>query len=352
VSARRFSSSTSEFASLGVKQIEAIRQACLRGDGVDPVDEAIGLRLRNHGLGPADHLWVSGADGFALAFTDTSRLAENHPPTRVNLTLAVTPESRGRGVGTSLLNESMDAAPYTQTEWSAWSHGDHPAAARLAAHAGWERVRSLWLMRISTAEWASRQAQPARPAPPAVGARPTPSGIAIRPYQPGDANALIAVNAAAFADHPEQGAMDAANLAERMAEPWFDPAGLFVAVDEGDTLVGFHWTKLHPSGSATDPTASHHAEPPLGEVYVIGVAPQAHGRGLGRLLMQVGLQHLSDRGARQIILYVEGDNQPALALYRSLGFTHDPRDTHVRYHRHRAGHRSGDRSSPRQEAAE
>ena len=58
-----------------------------------------------------------------------------------------------------------------------------------------------------------------------------PEGVTIRGYRDADADGVLAVNAAAFAHHPEQGGMDAADLAERMAEPWWDPAGLLVAVD-------------------------------------------------------------------------------------------------------------------------
>ena len=65
-----------------------------------------------------------------------------------------------------------------------------------------------------------------------------PDGVTVRGYRPGDDQQLLRVNAAAFADHPEQGAMDAANLAERMAEPWFDPAGLIVAEDPDGSLLG------------------------------------------------------------------------------------------------------------------
>ncbi len=127
---------------------------------------------------------------------------------------------------------------------------------------------------------------------------------------------MLRVNAAAFAHHPEQGSMDAGELAERMAEPWFDPAGLLVA-DAGDRLLGFHWTKRH---SAT-----------LGEVYVVGIDPAAQGLGLGKLLVDVGLRHLRDGGADEVLLYVESGNAPAVGLYEGLGFTHAAADTHVMY---------------------
>jgi mycothiol synthase len=145
-----------------------------------------------------------------------------------------------------------------------------------------------------------------------------PPGVSIRSYRDDDAAAIVAVNAAAFADHPEQGAMDEDNLARRMAEAWFDPAGLLVAEDESGVL-GFHWTKQHD--------ARH------GEVYVVGVSPAAQGRGLGRLLTLAGLHHLAGLGVEEVLLYVESDNAPAVAVYSRLGFTHAEADTHVQYAR-------------------
>jgi mycothiol synthase len=142
--------------------------------------------------------------------------------------------------------------------------------------------------------------------------------VSVRGFEVGDEAELIRVNAAAFASHPEQGAMDAANLAERMAEPWFDPAGLVVAV-AGDRMLGFHWTKQH--------------SPSLGEVYVVGIDPEAQGQGLGKLLTLAGLHHLTSRGVEEVLLYVESDNEPAIAVYSGLGFTHAAADTHVMYRR-------------------
>jgi mycothiol synthase len=106
-----------------------------------------------------------------------------------------------------------------------------------------------------------------------------------------------------------------------MAEPWFDPAGFFVAVRPGaveaagpagggqdEQLVGFHWTKREPGS-------------PTGEVYVIGVDPAAGVRGLGAPLLGVGLRHLRDSGASEVDLYVEADNTRARALYHRYGFS-------------------------------
>ena len=214
-------------------------------------------------------------------------------------------------MGTALLR---GVAAYNG-ELVAWSHGDHPAAARLATAYGWERVRDLWVMRRPTS----------LPLPPLE----LPDGLTIRSYVDSDADAIVAVNAAAFAHHPEQGAMDRDNLARRMAEPWFDPAGLLVAED-GSGVLGFHWTKQHDER--------------LGEVYVVGVSPQAQGRGLGRLLTLAGLHHLAGLGVEEVLLYVESDNGPAVAVYSRLGFAHADADTHVQYRR-APGYRSATRSS-------
>ncbi len=148
-------------------------------------------------------------------------------------------------------------------------------------------------------------------------------GITLRSFQPGDEAEIVRVNAAAFSWHPEQGSMDLANLAERMAQPWFEPAGLIEAW-EGERLLGFHWTKRHPdSVDSTGAVRTH------GEVYVVAVDPDAQGRGLGRILTIAGLEHMADLD--EVLLYVEADNYPAVRLYEGLGFNHSPADTHVQF---------------------
>jgi mycothiol synthase len=270
--------------------VAAVRAAGREAGENDPLDEAAQLRLKHHGLADST-LWLAGSDGFALAHAG-------------GVDLAVAPGARGQGLGRELAEASLGGGdPVT-----AWSHNDHPAAAVLAERHGLRRARELWVMRRPASE----------PLPELV----VPDGVTVRGYRDGpdggDRDEVLRVNAAAFAHHPEQGSMDADDLAARMSESWFDPAGLLVA-DGGDGLLGFHWTKQHGAE--------------LGEVYVVAIDPDAQGRGLGRVLTLAGLQHLAGLGVREVLLYVESDNAPAVRVYAGLGFTHAAEDTHVQYRR-------------------
>jgi mycothiol synthase len=176
--------------------------------------------------------------------------------------------------------------------------GDSPAARALATAAGMAAKRELLIM--------ERRLDGDLPEPM------VPPGVEIRTFVPGqDERAWLRVNAAAFAHHPEQALIDVDDLADRMAAPWFDPRGFFVATID-DTMVGFHWTKQH--------------QDQLGEVYVLGIEPSAAGRGLGKALLLTGLRSLQQRGNTRVELYVEADHRAAIGLYLSYGFATVSRD--------------------------
>ncbi|MBB4687579.1 mycothiol synthase [Amycolatopsis jiangsuensis] len=214
--------------------------------------------------------------------------------------LVVRPGHRRHGVGAALTRALVERAA---AGFRVWAHGDHPGAAALAAKLGLGRQRELLVLHVDadSATW------------------PEPvlrNDIRLRTFVPAqDEEAVIAVNARAFDWHPEQGALTVAELRDEERQAWFDPAGFFLAEDDRQRVTGFHWTKVH------DPVAGRFGGEPVGEVYVVGVDPATQGGGLGKALTLAGLRYLRSRGLRQVILYVEGDNAAALAVYEKLGFT-------------------------------
>jgi mycothiol synthase len=246
-------------------------------DGVRPVGESPLLGLRD---GAAGALLAYDGDtlaGVAVVEGDTGELA-------------VRPAFRRRGHGRTLATALADRVR------GVWAHGELPGAVALAGELGYERFRALWKMR--------RPFTPGDDLPDAG----LPPGVVLRTFEPGrDEDAWLRVNARAFAGHPEQGRWTREDLERREREPWFDPAGFFLAERDGVPL-GFHWTKVHEDG-------------PIGEVYVVGVDPDAQGLGLGRVLTLAGLRHLRDRGLPAVMLYVDEANTAATALYTKLGFT-------------------------------
>ncbi|MFI5607352.1 mycothiol synthase [Amycolatopsis sp. NPDC051903] len=213
--------------------------------------------------------------------------------------LVVHPEFRRRGVATALAKELVAKAADGAR---VWAHGDHPGAAALANgfHVGRQRELLVLHATVEGADWPE----------PVVR-----QGFTLRTFVVGqDEEAVIGVNARAFDWHPEQGAFTVDELRAEEAQAWFDPAGFFLAEDEKGDVVGFHWTKVH------EPVPGRFGGEPVGEVYVVGVDPATQGGGLGKALTLAGLRYLREKGLRQVILYVEGDNAPALAVYTKLGF--------------------------------
>jgi mycothiol synthase len=133
--------------------------------------------------------------------------------------------------------------------------------------------------------------------------------VPTRDFVPGaDDAAWLSVNNRAFSAHAEQGGWTQEVLERRMSEPWFDAAGFRIHEIDG-RMAAFCWTKLHRD-----------IDPVIGEIYVIAVDPDFHGRGLGRQLTLAGLDSIAARGVDQANLHVDADNTAAVSLYLGLGF--------------------------------
>jgi mycothiol synthase len=282
-----------------VRDVQSLIDESARTDGQSPLSEQGRLQLRGGRRPGVRHLLLR-EDGELVGYAQLEDTDPVEPPTGE---LAVHPSHRGRGygrqLGQALLKESGKRL-------RVWAHGGHPAARHLAQVLGLSLFRELRQMRRPLTEGAAGQGQGRPPAPPEPA---LPEGVSVRTFRPGEDDAAwLALNASSFAHHPEQGCLTQRDLDDRKAEPWFDPAGFFLAEREG-SLVGFHWTKVHSAEQ-------------LGEVYVLGVAPEAQGIGLGKALTSIGLRHLErDRGLPTAMLYVDADNFAAVGVYERLGFT-------------------------------
>ncbi|WP_158251219.1 mycothiol synthase [Cryobacterium sp. Y11] len=218
---------------------------------------------------------------------------------RGEIDLVIAPSSRLRGYGRAAWGELGALEP---GEVTAWSHGDHPGARALAVELSFVAVRTLLELR--------------RPLLAEEAASVSLDGAGIAPFRPGiDDDEWVALNALVFAEHPEQGALTVADLTARRAESWFNTDDFLILRDANGAMIGYNWLKV---------------EGDIGEIYVLGVHPDAAGRGLGRALMQAGLTRLQVAGCATAALYVEADSAGAVHLYRSLGFTDHTVDVQYR----------------------
>ncbi|MEU4213602.1 mycothiol synthase [Streptomyces sp. NPDC026206] len=260
-------------------------------DGQPAVSEQGRLQLKGRREG-VRHVLLSDADRVLVGY---GQLEDSDPVEAPAGEFVVHPEHRGSGhgraLGVALLGESGKRL-------RVWAHGGHPAARHLAQVLGLSLFRELRQMRRTLHDLGLPE--------PVL-----PEGVSVRTFRPGEDDAAwLAVNAAAFAHHPEQGSLNQRDLDDRKGEAWFDPKGFFLAERAGG-IIGFHWTKVH-------------ADDGLGEVYVLGVRPGAQGGGLGKALTAIGLRHLAGQGLPTAMLYVDADNLPAVAVYERLGFaTHE-----------------------------
>ncbi|MEU6757412.1 mycothiol synthase [Streptomyces sp. NPDC046685] len=260
-----------------------------RTDGTTAVSEQGRLQLRGGRREGIRHFLLT--EGGRLAAY--GQLEDTDPVEAPAAELLVHPSLRGRGHGRAM---GMALLAASGKRLRVWAHGGKPAARHLAQVLGLTLFRELRQLRRPLAE--------GDPLPEPV----LPAGVSVRTFVPGDDDAAwLAANAAAFAHHPEQGSLTQRDLDDRIAQPWFDAKGFFLAERDGE-LIGYHWTKVH-------------AAEQLGEVYVLGVRPGAQGGGLGKALTAIGLRHLAAQGLPTAMLYVDADNPAALSVYEGLGFT-------------------------------
>lgn len=190
--------------------------------------------------------------------------------------------------------DALALADNTGPDARVWIHGTTDARRRTLESRGMVSDRTLLQMRRSL---------------PAA-----PTDLSTAALTDEDVNDFIAVNNRAFHWHPEQSGLTRDAFEVDRQQPWFRTDGFRIHRVSG-ALAAFCWTKIH-------------SEPePLGEIYVIAVDPSFHGRGLGKAMTLAGLDWLAQQGLDTAMLYVESDNESAVATYRKIGFEIHRSDT-------------------------
>ncbi|MFN2484098.1 MAG: mycothiol synthase [Candidatus Limnocylindria bacterium] len=270
-----------------------------------PLGEDKFLRLR-HGDPDTFGLVVRDGDRLAAYAHATRFAAHGAMPERLAAELAVDPPRRGRGIGRRLFAAVVDAARSAGVERvDLWGHRAEAPCAALAQAFGMRATRALWQLSLDVDN-----------VPHELRSEPLPAGVAMRSFRPRrDEDTVVKLVRRAFPDHPENATWTRGDLDERTTQPWFDPSAVLLAESESGQLLGVHWMKLAGGDAAA------------GEVYMLGVAPEMQGHGLGRALLLAGLAEMRRRGIGRAFLYVEADNDAALHLYREAGFRREHLDT-------------------------
>lgn len=278
-----------------IDELEDLVAAAMAVDTHEPIGEHKFLRMRQ-----GDDLAI----GF-MAYEGERLVGYAHTLTfgggaerRVSCEMVVDPDFRRGGVGGALMEYVIKHAEAQGAHrLDVWSYSDTPASQHFAESFNLQDSRRLLHMHR-------------HPGPPPVVA--SPEGASIRSFRPGDDDeAVLALNNRIFEGHPENGTWTLADFHARTSQPWFRPDDLLMLEVDGK-LAGFCWVKIE----------ERRDEGRVGEIYVIGTAPDYHGRGLGRYLLGEALRHLSGRDVRAVAVYVDQSNERAVALYWSFEFHH------------------------------
>ncbi len=114
------------------------------------------------------------------------------------------------------------------------------------------------------------------------------------------------------ADHPQLSQGEMAEAIEDV-EAGFSGENVILAVRDGGALAGFCWCVFFDPGTGLE-----------GEIAELYVAPEHRSRGVARALLERALRLFRERGVTLGYVWTRADNQAAVNLYRSAGFSDNP----------------------------
>jgi mycothiol synthase len=236
------------------------------------------------GFSLADDAWLAERDGEIAGY---AALRDN------GQLVLVAPGHCGHGLGSALLDRAEQRARALGRPLRQHLAGGNRAAAELLSRAGYRRGISYWRLRMELLQ----------PPPEPV----WPEGVTVRPFAGrSDERAAFELHQRAFAevagDQPQTFERWRSSVVGRTI---FDPT-LFMLAELDGAIVGSAHSELWQDEG-------------LGSVRRLATTGAGRGIGLGRALLLAALGEFVRRGMPAAVLDVQGDNDRALRLYRSVG---------------------------------
>ena len=135
-----------------------------------------------------------------------------------------------------------------------------------------------------------------------------PEGYSVLSFQTGDTPLLTQVQNDAFTGSWGFCPNTEEQIEYRTQMPNTSKDGILFLM-EGNSPAGYCWTVMVPAENGV-----------RGVIGMIGVVPDYRGKGVSRHILQAGMKHLRSIGLAEIGLEVDGNNAPAVGLYKSAGF--------------------------------
>ena len=250
--------------------------------------------LSQPNLSPERDCFVVDGDGRLEGFT----LVVPEPALgRVIIEGSVRPDARGRGHGRALLAAALD---HGRTLGADIAHAsalpEQTDALRLLQAAGFEEVKRQWQMRLELDDFVLREVDTA---------------YETAEMRPGQESIMTDLQNAAFGESWGFAPNVPEEIAYRVRMTGSAPSDVLLLRVDGEPAA-YCWTRLEPT----------HGGSALGIIWMIGSDPAKRGLGLGRAMINESIRTLKERGAGAIELTVYADNDPAVGLYRSVGFRH------------------------------
>jgi ribosomal protein S18 acetylase RimI-like enzyme len=149
--------------------------------------------------------------------------------------------------------------------------------------------------------------------------------LEIRPVRPEEYEEAGAVTALAYREFAPRRSDDWEDYLRRIADVGdrAERTTVLVAV-EGGSILGTLTLELTDRTEAGHEREDDPLPPEEAHIRMLGVHPDARGRGIGRALMDASLRHARDAGKTLLTLNTTERMRAAQAMYESMGFTREP----------------------------